>query len=332
MKPEAFDELPDDEDPESGDMEAALPRASLTFAAIPFLTVEREKDLWTRRHDPAAKAEILTAHMPLCKKLARDAFLMSKGASLSFEDFESEALLEMTVSYDKYEPDNQWGARFCSYAPSRIKHALMDLAIRQGCSVKMATTKEQRCLFSHWRDCNKISIGEDPNRTNHQRVMRISELMAQRTSFKDINPQTIIEFEARHASRGISLNTSRSCSHNPHGDPGHELQDMVVSHLDEPDQALENGRDAERTAALLQAALTSLDDRARHIIQSRFLCEDGQGKTLHELAADHGVSTERIRQIESAALKKMRTFMEGGVPDVHPKVHRTAIKSAHAPS
>lgn len=335
MTPEEFDEFHDDAaQPDTASNEDTTdntPRARLAFAASPFLTAAREKELWSRRDDPTAKAEILTAHIPLGKRIAREAFLMSQGAALSLEDFDSEALLEMTVSYDKYIADNEWGARFSTYVAPRIKHALLDLTIRQGGPVKMATTKEQRSLFAHWRDCNRIAVSEDPDRTNYQRILRISELMAERTSFKSVDPQTIIDFEARHASRGISLNTPRSCKKDPHAVAGLEFQDMIVSHLDEPDQALENGRDAERTTALMKAALTSLDDRARDIIEQRILAEDGEGKTLHELAADYGVSAERIRQIEVKALQKMRSFMEGGAPEIHPAVRRTA-KPAHVPT
>lgn len=331
MNPEGFDEFHDDDEPDAGHTDAAAPRASLSFAASPFLTPDREKELWSRRDDPAAKAEILTAHIPLCRRMAREAFVMSQGSALSLDDFDSEAMLEMTVCYDRYNPDNEWGARFCSYLASRIKHALLDLTIKQGGPVKMATTKKQRSLFAHWRDCNRIAVSEDPDRTNYQRILRISELMAERTSFKSVDPQTIIDFEARHASRGISLNLPRSCKKDPHADPSLELQDMIVSHLDEPDQALENGRDAERTMALMKAALTSLDDRARDIIEQRILAEDGEGKTLQELAADYGVSAERIRQIEAKALQKMRSFMEGGAPEMQLAVRRTA-KPAHVPT
>ena len=277
----------------------------LVTTAPNFLTPQREKELWQRRHEERAKAEIITAHLPLCGPLIREAYSRSRWSNMAFEDLEGEAYKELVVSYDKYDPHNEWNARFCSYVTSRIKHALLEFTIQQGSNIKQATTKEQRSLFAHWSECNRIAIQEDPTRSHYQRKKRISELMAQRTSHKNIDIKTIDEFEARRSSAALSMNMTLGSP-----DGSFELQDTFASEADTPDVCLEKGRDADRMKDMMTAALSALTERERAIIEQRILCEDGEKKDLHELGAVYGVSAERIRQIEAKALQKMRKFIE----------------------
>lgn len=274
-----------------------------------FVTPEREKELWARRDSAVAKAEILESHLPLCKSLAAQAMRNSSSGKLSRDDYEAEAQLALVIAYDKYDPDNQWNARFCSYVAPRIKHALLDLTIRLSGPVKLATTQEQRSLFFNWSACNKIATIENPNATPYARQKRIAELLAERTSNKNIDVQTINDFENRMASRGVSLNTSISGGDDNNADT---WQDFLVSDDGAADSNLEE-RDNSHTHAMMEAALTTLNERERDIITQRYLCEDGEKKHLLELADIYGVSAERIRQVEVKALKKMRAFMEGDV-------------------
>ncbi len=315
MSDQDFDN-PDDErhedsvEPEAADgLQDEYKKSSGATTSTPFLTPARERELWARRHEPAARDEILEAHFPLCKALAAATFKNSNGGKIPLEDYEAEARLEMVLAYDKYDPDNEWKARFCSYAGPRIKHALREMNILLSGPVKLATTKEQRSLYAHWGYCNQQALREDASRTTHARQKRISTLMAERTPHKDIDTQTISDFEGRMASRGMSLNAA--VRHHDEGSATY--QDFVAASYGAAESNL-LARDHERQQGMLQAALTTLDPRARDVISKRLLCEDSEKATLWDLADTYNVSAERIRQIELSALKKLRAFMTGDVP------------------
>lgn len=110
------------------------------------------------------------------------------------------------------------------------------------------------------------------------------------------------EFEARLQSRKFSLNSTVG------DDSDFSLQDLLESDYDGAEARVEM-RDQQRDYAFMQAALAALDDRARTIINARLLCEEENERTFQDLGAEFGISTERVRQIESAALQKLRRFM-----------------------
>lgn len=296
------------EAPQARDEDNSVSNLYGLAAKTAFLTAEREKELWTRRHDPAAKAEILTAYFPLCQSLAIANARMGSGGKLRVDDYEAEARLAMVIAYDKYDPSDESGARFSSYAKPRIKHALMELDIRMSGPVKLATTKEQRSLFANWGRFNQQALIENRQSGTHARHVRIAELLTAHAPHYKFDADMVREYEARRASRGISMNAPLKLSER-HADSA-ELIDFIAADYGNAESDVEE-RDDKNQKTLMKAALLSLDDRARDIISKRLLCEDDEKVSLHDLAATYGVSAERIRQIEVAALKKMRQFMEG---------------------
>ncbi len=291
-----------------------------------FLSPEREKELWARREDPAAKAELLESYHPLCQALAMDAFKKSRAGKVSFEDFEAEALLTLVDCYDRYDPEDESKARFGSFAMSWIKRAVMDLSIRMGGPVKMATTKEERSLFYNWGACNQQALQENPQATRHARQKRITELMAERTRYKDIAVDTIDRYEGRAQSRDLSLSTPLKT-----GTDSISLQDFIAADYGAADERLIE-RDRQRNAAMMQAALTTLDERARTILTRRLMCEDGEESALQDLGNQFGISAERVRQIEGKALKQLRTFMGVEEPQAPKKRLRVSRAKTHSPA
>ncbi len=291
-----------------------------------FLTPEREKELWARREDPAAKAELLESYQPLCQSLAMDVFKKSRMGRVSFEDYEAEALLTLVDCYDRYDPDNESKARFGSFALPWIKRAVLDLSISLSGPVKMATTKEERSLFYNWGACNQQALQENPGATRHARQKRITELMADRTRFKDISVRTIDRYEGRAKSRDLSLNTPLKAE-----ERSDSLQDFIPADYGAADERLLE-RDRGRNAAMMQAALATLDERARTILTKRLMCEDGEESALQDLGDQFGISAERVRQIEGKALKQLRAFMGVEEPQAPKQRVRISRATTHNPS
>ncbi len=291
-----------------------------------FLSPEREKELWARREDPAAKAELLESYHPLCQSMAMDVFKKSRMGKLSFEDFEAEALLTLVDCYDRYDPENESKARFGSFVMPWIKRAVMDLSMRMSGPVKMATTKEERSLFYNWGSCNQQALQENPEATRHARQKRITELMAERTRYQNIAVDTIDRYEGRMQSRDFSLNTPLRAE-----EGSDSLQDFIAADYGAADERLVE-RDRGRNAAMMQAALATLDERARTILAKRLMCDDGEESALQDLGDQFGISAERVRQIENKALKQLRDFMGVAEPQEPKKRIRVSRAKASSPA
>ena len=203
--------------------------------------------------------------------------------------------------------DPEQGVRLVSYALHWIKAEIHEYILRNWRMVKVATTKAQRKLFFNLRSLKQSlkAVGDDGQM--HRSTLSPSEVdrVAQELSVK---PTDVIEMETRLSGGDVALD--------PQVDDGEEAYAPIAYLADdsgEPTQVLEaRRRDALYGDGLMQA-LDVLDARSRRIVEQRWLQvnDDGSGgMTLHELASEYGVSAERIRQIEVAALKKMRKAME----------------------
>jgi RNA polymerase sigma-32 factor len=161
--------------------------------------------------------------------------------------------------------------------------------------VKIATTKAQRKLFFNLRSMKSSSAGLTP-----REALAIAKDLGVKT-------EEVFEMETRLTGKDVSIDPQ----------PGEDGEAFVtpLAYLtdeeDEPAQILERAETARNRSAGLKTALAKLDDRSRRIIEARWLREDDQA-TLQDLADEYGVSAERIRQIESKALKSMRTEMAVG--------------------
>jgi RNA polymerase sigma-32 factor len=118
-----------------------------------------------------------------------------------------------------------------------------------------------------------------------------------------VKPEEVLEMETRISGGDVSLDPT----------PGDEDAVTPIAYLADPDEEpaeiLERRETASNRSKGLRTAMAQLDDRSRRIIEARWLREDDDAATLQELADEYGVSAERIRQIESKALKTMRSQM-----------------------
>jgi RNA polymerase sigma-32 factor len=205
----------------------------------------------------------------------------------------------------RFDPDQ--GVRLVSYALHWIKAEIHEYILKNWRMVKLATTKAQRKLFFNLRSL-KQSLKSDASDANaHRNTLSAAEIDHVAATL-NVKPAEVIEMETRMSGGDVALE--------PQTDDGEEAFAPIAYLADdssEPTRVLEARRRDALSGDGLVRALDVLDARSRRIVEERWLKvndDTSGGMTLHELAAEYGVSAERIRQIEVAAMKKMRKALE----------------------
>ncbi|OGV74682.1 MAG: RNA polymerase factor sigma-32 [Methylophilales bacterium RIFCSPHIGHO2_02_FULL_57_10] len=257
--------------------------------AFPVLSAEEEHELairLQRDNDLEAAKGLILSHLRLVVSIARG----YSGYGLPQADLIQEGNLGLMKAVKRFDPER--GVRLVSFAVHWIKAEIHEFILRNWRLVKIATTKAQRKLFFNLRSMKTHSGSLHPDEV--QEIAR--ELR--------VKPEEVLEMESRFHGHDVPMES--------HGEEDGEESYSPIAYLEdhrpEPSEEL-----AEREIEVLQAAglknaLTSLDERSRRIVEARWLQENG-GATLHELAAEYGVSAERIRQIEQKAMQKMKGLM-----------------------
>ncbi|SNS20004.1 RNA polymerase, sigma 32 subunit, RpoH [Noviherbaspirillum humi] len=254
---------------------------------LPMLTQEEEVSLarrWRNENDLAAAQQLVLSHLRLVVSIARGYL----GYGLPHADLIQEGNIGLMKAVKRFDPDQ--GVRLVSYAMHWIKAEIHEYILKNWRLVKIATTKAQRKLFfnlrSHKEGLDAMSPAQVEDLANSLNVKR----------------EEVVEMETRMAGHDIALE-----SQSDDEDDKFAPIAYLSSDANEPTRALEAQQYDRLQSEGLEAALSKLDDRSRRIVEARWLAnDDGSGATLHELADEFGVSAERIRQIESAALKKMK--------------------------
>ena len=254
---------------------------------FPLLTAEQEQSLgrrWKDQGDVEAARELVMSHLRLVVAVSRNYL----GYGLPQADLIQEGNIGLMKAVRRFDPER--GVRLVSFALHWIRAEIHEYILRNWRLVKIATTKAQRKLFFNLRSMK----GSTAALTNAQ-----AEVVAEQLNVK---PEEVLEMDKRLLGAEVSLDPT----------PGDEEAVSPIAFLtdpeDEPVQILERKETERNRTAGLGKAMAKLDDRARRIIEARWLREEDPA-TLQELADEYGVSAERIRQIESKALKTMRSQM-----------------------
>jgi RNA polymerase sigma-32 factor len=257
---------------------------------LPLLTQEEELSLARRlrnENDLAAAHALIVSHLRLVVSIARGYL----GYGLPHADLIQEGNVGLMKAVKRYDPEQ--GVRLVSYAIHWIKAEIHEYILRNWRMVKLATTKAQRKLFFNLRSHKPGLDAMTPD--------QVDELAA---TLK-VKREEVIEMEMRMAGRDVALEAPTD-DEDDHYAP---ISYLSAEHS-EPHKVLEAKQFDHLQSEGLEAALAKLDDRSRRIVEARWLAnDDGSGATLHELAAEFGVSAERIRQIETAAMKKMKASL-----------------------
>ena len=254
---------------------------------FPLLTAEQETALgraWQQREDVDAARQLVLSHLRLVVAVSRNYL----GYGLPQADLIQEGNVGLMKAVRRFDPER--GVRLVSFALHWIKAEIHEHILRNWRLVKIATTKAQRKLFFNLRSMKTSSAGL----TRDQAQAIADELGVKR--------EEVLEMETRLSGGDVALDPT----------PEDEERITPISYLtdveDEPMQILEKVETARNRSTGLRSAMAKLDDRSRRIIEARWLKEEDPA-TLQELADEYGVSAERIRQIESKALKTMRAQM-----------------------
>jgi RNA polymerase sigma-32 factor len=273
---------------------------------LPMLTQTEETELARSlrdRGDVQAAGQLVLSHLRLVVSISRQYM----GYGLPQGDLIQEGNVGLMKAVKRFDPEQ--GVRLVSYAMHWIKAEIHEYILKNWRMVKVATTKAQRKLFFNLRSMKqslKQGAGGADGET-FRNTLTPAEV-AFMASELNVKPEEVVEMETRLSGGDVALE--------PQTDDGEESYAPIAYLADdthEPTQRLEARHRDWLSGDGIQSALGALDARSRRVVEERWLKvndDSSGGMTLHELAAEYGVSAERIRQIEVAAFKKMRKALE----------------------
>jgi RNA polymerase sigma-32 factor len=253
---------------------------------VAVLSAEEEYALATRLRDEddlGAARSLVLAHLRFVVHIARG----YAGYGLPLGDLIQEGNVGLMKAIRRFDPEV--GVRLVSFAVHWIRAEIHEFVLKNWRLVKVATTKAQRKLFFNLRKAKK-----------HLGWLSRDEARAVANDL-GVTEREVVEMEQRLSGRDVSF------------DPGPTEEDeyspsaYLASASGDPAVEVERSDWDETTSARLGAALETLDDRSRDILERRWLTDDKA--TLHDLAARYSVSAERIRQIEASAIGKLKGLM-----------------------
>ena len=264
-----------------------------SIRAIPSLTAEEELALGMRlktSNDLEAAKTLILSHLKLVAKVAKG----YSGYGLPQSDLVQEGNIGLMKAVKRFDPER--GVRLVSFAIYWIKAEIQEYIVKNWRLVKTATTKAQRKLFFNLRSMKKTL-----------KPLKSDEI---NSIAKELNvkPEDVREMEYRFNGNEISLDYGSEESEEDVYRPIAYLKDETP----EPSEKMETDQSEGNSLSSLNKALSSLDERSRLILEERWL-KDKDASTLNELADKLGVSAERIRQIEQAAMKKIKTLMQSSI-------------------
>ena len=255
---------------------------------IPILTKEEEISLLERLHaegDMTAAKQLVMSHLRFVVYVSRGYL----GYGLSHEDLIQEGNIGLMKALKRFDPTV--GVRLVSFAVHWIKSEIQEFVLKNWRIVKVATTKAARKLF--------FKKHQMKNNMTQEEISYLSESLS--VSKKDVEDM----IAKISASGDVCFDPLDHSEASPASPSTYLASPSELS----PENAYIQNASQKHDQHQLQIALQQLDARSLDIIQNRWLADDEQKQTLHDLAHTHGVSAERIRQLEQSAMRKLRTHL-----------------------
>ena len=282
--------------PSLGNLDAYISAAN----RLPMLTLEEEQRFARQlrdNNDLEAAGKLVLSHLRLVVSVSRKYL----GYGLPHGDLIQEGNIGLMKAVKRFDPDQN--VRLVSYALHWIRAEIHEYILKNWRMVKVATTKAQRKLFFNLRSMKQGFKDEAGTETHRDTLTDAQiEIMARQLNVKR---EEVIEMETRMSGGDVLLDPAPGDD----GDEGFGPIAYLADAQHEPTAMMESRQRDVMATDGIAAALKQLDPRSRRIVEERWLKvnDDGSGGlTLHDLASEYGVSAERIRQIESAAMKKMK--------------------------
>jgi RNA polymerase sigma-32 factor len=259
-----------------------------------FPMLERQEEYmlakrWREHGDRDAAHKLVTSHLRLVTKIARD----YRGYGLPISEAISEGNVGLMQAVERFEPEK--GFRLATYAVWWIKAAIQEYILRSWSLVKMGTTVNQKKVFFNLRKAkSKISALEEGDLRPDQ-----VKLIAKRLG---VTEQDVVDMNRR-----LGGDASLNAAIRDDGDSG-EWQDRLVDESADQETTLAASEEFDNRRKTLSDALTVLNERERRIFETRRLAEEQI--TLAELAEEFGLCRERVRQIEVSAFEKVQNAVK----------------------
>lgn len=288
-------------------MHRQLTNDSMVRAAMkaPYLQRDQEHALtvrWKERQDQEALHEVVLAHMRLVISMAAK----FRRYGLPMSELVQEGHVGLLEAAARFDPDR--GVRFSTYATWWIRASIQDYILRNWSIVRSGTSSSQKALFFGLRRLRARLARMEPGLPDRVLFDRIANAVG-------VSAADVARMDARLAAPDQSLNAPVS---EREDGPGGERQDLLISDAPLQDQTVGGMIDGERHSRWLREAMKALDPREREIIERRRLHESGA--TLESLGDRLGVSKERVRQIETRALAKLKAVLLERHPEAAPFV------------
>src|SRR6187401_524761 len=275
--------------------ESGLSRYLAEIRKFPMLEPQQEymfAKRWREHDDREAAHHLVTSHLRLVAKIA----MGYRGYGLPISEVVSEGNVGLMQAVKRFEPEK--GFRLATYAMWWIKAAIQEYILRSWSLVKMGTTANQKKLFFNLRKAqSKISILDDGD-------MRLDQvkIIARRIG--------VTEMDVIYMNRRLSGDASLNAAIREDG-ASSEWQDWLVDESPDQETTLAASEEFDNRRKTLSDALSVLNERERRIFEARRLADDPI--TLEDLAAEFGVSRERVRQIEVRAFEKVQKAVKNRV-------------------
>ncbi|MEI4196761.1 RNA polymerase factor sigma-32 [Roseovarius sp. E0-M6] len=273
---------------------ASMSRTAMTAELLDAETELRLAYAWRDERDEAALHRLINAYMRLAISMASK--YRRYGAPMN--DLIQEAGVGLMKAADKFDPDR--GVRFSTYAVWWIKAGIQDYVMRNWSMVRTGSTSSQKSLFFNMRrvqaQIEREAAAQGEELDGHQ----LREMIASEVG---VPLRDVEMMEGRLSGSDLSLNATQSAE-----DEGREWIDTIEDEGKRGDEMVEESHDYSTLKSWLRDAMEGLNERERFIVRQRKLCEDA--RTLESLGEELGLSKERVRQVEAAALGKMRKRLE----------------------
>src|SRR5213075_2425276 len=275
--------------------EGGLARYLSEIRKFPLLEPEEEymfAKRWREHEDPEAARRLVTSHLRLVAKIA----MGYRGYGLPLSEVVAEGNVGLMQAVKRFEPDR--GFRLATYAMWWIRAAIQEYILRSWSLVKMGTTANQKKLFFNLRKAkSKISALDEGDLRPDQ-----VQLIAKRLG---VAAQDVIDMNRR-----LGGNVSLNAPIRDDGEAG-EWQDWLVDTSPNQEAIMAEHEEFDHRREALNGAIGVLNPRERRIFEARRLAEEPM--TLEDLAAEFGVSRERVRQIEVRATRRIRSAVKGAI-------------------
>jgi len=252
---------------------------------VPILTLEEEQQLarlLKENGDIEAARQLVMSHLRFVVKIARG----YGGYGLQQSDLIQEGNIGLMKAVKRFDPDV--GVRLVSFAVHWVRAEIHEFILRNWRVVKIATTKAQRKLFFNLRSSKK-RLGW----LNQKEINEVAKDLG-------VKPSDVVEMEKRMSNYDATFESHIDDEEESYNSPINYLENNELN----PEELLENEQNINYEQETLMNAISLLDERSKEIVSRRWLTE--KKATLHELAAIHKISAERVRQIENSAIKKLK--------------------------